>query len=295
MLLLPLPVAGASRGILAISCKQGPLSSEEHWFAKLLGGQLTQALRIENLRMERQQAQVTAETEKARSKFLRAISHDLRTPLTGIIGAGSLLLESGDRLDEAVQSRLAKDIQEDAAWLLNMVQNILFTTRIQAEGVVITQTEEVVEEVIADAVAGIRKRFPDCHIEVSAPQTLVMAPMDAMLISQVVSNLLENALRHAGKTNPHVEITLQAQDGHACVTVADDGQGVPEDVLPTLFEQQPFSAAFTRSDDASRGFGIGLSLSRAIVEAHHGTIEGGNGPQGGALFRFCLPMKREML
>lgn len=280
-------------GVLAISLQRGSLTADDRWFIRLLAGQLDQALQVETLRQERQQALVSAETEKARNKFLRAISHDLRTPLTGIIGASSVLMEDGGRLKTDVCQQLSADIHDDAVWLLNMVQNILSTTRMQADGVIITKNVEVMEEVIANAVTGIRKRFPGCRIQVVAPEHLVMVSMDAMLISQVISNLLENALRHAGKPDPQVMIALSEMDDYACVTVTDDGAGLPEALLPTLFDQPAAAIRSDESVDTSRGFGMGLSLCKTIVEAHQGSIEGCNLPGGGAMIRFCLPMRKD--
>lgn len=244
---------------------------------------------VENTQ-QRQEAIITAEVEKARNKFLRAVSHDLRTPLTSMLGASAILMEKDSTIDQAMRQKLASDIYEDAEWLLNMIQNILSTTRLQADGVVITKEPEALEEIVADSVSIIRKRFPQCSIQVDGPPQLIVVPMDATLVSQVISNLLENAFRHAGNPSPQVHIGLSEAAGYAWVTVTDNGPGLPDRILETLFEQQVLP---DQKPEASRGFGMGLSICKAIVEAHHGTIEGGNRPQGGAEFRFSLPVEEK--
>lgn len=254
--------------------------------------QLMQALRLNRLRELRQQATISAETEKTKNYFLRAISHDLRTPLTSILGASSTLVESNERLDLAIRTQLAMDIHEDAQWLINMVQNILLTTRMGADGFTVIKKMEAMEEVIANAVAGIRKRHKASRLLVKVPEELILVPMDAMLISQVLTNLLENALRHAGRDDPEVRIELTANDGQVSVTVRDDGIGLSKEAQATLFQQKPYT--MVSRADASRGFGMGLSICKAIMQAHHGDIEGENQETGGAVFRIVLPMQEQV-
>lgn len=290
VLYVPLRAQDQAMGVLCIPWADAPITSDDMQFILLIAGQIAQALHLQRLSAQQQHAAVVAETEKAHSSFLRAISHDLRTPLTSILGASSALMDNGDILGRETRAQLVRDIHDDAAWLLSMVENILSTTRIQSSDMTVVKTVEAVEEVVAEAVSGVRKRFPGCQIEILAPGRLLMAPMDAMLISQVTTNLLENALRHAGKPSPRVQVSLREAEGYAEFSVADDGMGIDASVMPFLFELQPET---NRAEDASRGFGMGLSICKTIVEVHQGRIWGKNLPQGGAAFHFTLPLAME--
>ena len=146
---------------------------------------------------EREKELAAAEKEKMRANLLRAISHDLRTPLTSIIGSANLYLENGAMMQEMEKFTLIHNIQEDANWLLNMVENILSVTRINTADAKVSKTAEPFEEVVSEAVIRLKKRFPDADIHVKVPDDFLMIPMDAMLIEQVIINLLENAIVHA--------------------------------------------------------------------------------------------------
>ncbi len=151
---------------------------------------------------EREKRLAEAEMEKMRANLLRAISHDLRTPLTGIIGNSSLFLESQNDLSSTEQRTIMTNIYEDSNWLLNMVENLLSVTRIQGDSLSINTTEEPVEEVVGEALEKLKKRYPDAAIRVKIPEEFLMIPMDAVLIEQVTINLLENAIVHSGSILP---------------------------------------------------------------------------------------------
>lgn len=291
----PICYNGEALGVIGISCMNGELIEPEKVFLRMLNTQVALALRMELLSVQEHRAQVEAETEKARSSFLRAISHDLRTPLTSILGASDALLESGDEMGESTSRHLLQDVRSDAQWLLRMIENILSVTRIQSDekaNMRVVKTVEAVEEVIAEAVAAVRKRSPQAVINVVPPGDLLLVSMDVILIMQVLVNLLENALRHAGRKDVHITIGAEkTDDGYARVTVRDDGRGVQEEILPHLFEIHPKENI--RGEDASRGLGMGLSICKTIVKAHGGTIQGGNQPEGGAVFVMQLPLQQE--
>ena len=249
----------------------------------ITGAMTTQIKRQGDLRIE-------AEREKTRGNLLRAVSHDLRTPLTSISAAASLL--SNDKGDIPPQRRRAMlaEISDDAQWLIRMVENLLSITRV-GEAADVRKTPEAAEEVISEAVRKYRARFESPAASVSLPEELVMVPMDAILIRQVLSNLLENAAFHAqGAKN--VRVTLRVEGDTAVFEVADDGAGIPEAKLRTLFDP----SAASPSDNAAHSrnnMGIGLSVCRTIVMAHGGALSAGNREGGGACFRFTLPMKEE--
>ena len=234
---------------------------------------------------EREKLLAEAETEKMRANLLRAISHDLRTPLTGIIGNSSVFLENQDKLSEPEKHDIVSSIYNDSNWLLNMVENLLTVTRIKGDNLTINTSEEPVEEVISEALQKLHKRYPDVRIHAQVPEEFLLLPMDAILIEQVTINLLENAVIHSHSREP---ITLLVEDFPDCVsfTIRDYGVGLPERMLDNLFDGSTYTSSQT--SDAHRGMGIGLSICKTIITAHHGTLVGRNHAHG-AEFVFTLP------
>jgi two-component system sensor histidine kinase KdpD len=234
---------------------------------------------------------IESEKEKMRYDFLRGISHDLRTPLTAILGASSVLLESGETLDGDARYLFASDIKCDAQWLMRMVENILSVTKIRDGSMRIEKKSEAVEEVVAEAVSLVKTHFSGIRLEVSIPEDLLMVPMDGTLIEQVLINLIENAAKYAG-ISPVIELRVTADDHNAIFAVTDEGSGISEDELPGLFEG-PVSGS-RKTGDGSRGLGIGLMICASIIKAHGGTISARNREGHGAEIRFTLPRAQGM-
>ena len=226
-----------------------------------------------------------AEKEKMRANLLRAISHDLRTPLTSIIGSGTIYLENGSDMSEEEKSELVRHILEDSNWLLNMVENLLSVTRINNETARVKKTEEPVEEVVGEAVARLRKRIPEARISVTVPDEFIMIPMDAILIEQVLINLMENAVVHSGTEEP-VECSTRIREDAVEFHIRDYGIGIPEERMDSLFDGSTRTAA--RTSDGKKGMGIGLTICKTIVTAHGGQIFARNRDPG-AEFWFELP------
>ena len=230
-----------------------------------------------------------ARLEEMRANLLRAVSHDLRTPLTSISTAASLLSSRSEDIPPERRRAMLEEISDDAQWLIRMVENLLSITRVGGAADV-RKTPEAAEEVISEAVRKYRARFDTPTASVSLPEELVMVPMDAILIRQVLSNLLENAAFHAeGAKN--VRVTLRVEGDMAVFEVCDDGAGIPEARLKTLFD--PSAASPGDSAHSRNNMGIGLSVCRTIVMAHGGALSARNRDGGGACFRFTLPMKEE--
>ena len=227
------------------------------------------------IRIKQEKQLAIAEKEKMRANLLRAISHDLRTPLTGIIGAANLYLENDSQLDDQAKKNLICNIQEDADWLLNMVENLLSVTRINTSSAKVTKSLEPVEEVLSEAVQRLKKRLPDAQINVRIPDEFLMIPMDAVLIEQVIINLLENAVVHAKSTQP-IDCYITYDDTSVSFHIRDYGTGIPEEKLPVIFDGT--GTAPTDNSDSSRGMGIGLSICQTIITAHDGTITARNSP-----------------
>lgn len=236
---------------------------------------------------EREKLLMEAEKEKMRANLLRAISHDLRTPLTGIIGSSSSYLETKEYLTEEEKDALVRHIYEDSNWLLNMVENLLTVTRINAQNASVAKSDEPVEEVVEEAVTRLRKRLPNASIRVKVPDEFYLIPMDATLIEQVIINLLENAVLHSGATAP-IELTVWVNEKNMQFDVIDYGHGISEDRLSTLFDGTG-SYNKSNSSDTHKGMGIGLSICKTIINAHGGRITASN-HEHGAKFSFTLPM-----
>lgn len=241
-------------------------------------------IRQSNLIAEHEKELAEAETEHMRANLLRAVSHDIRTPLTGIIGNSSAYLESKDFLTTDEKDDIVRNIYEDSTWLIHMVENLLSITRINDNSLPINTSEEPVEEVVGEALSKIEKRYPTCSIRAAIPDDFILLPMDAMLIEQVIINLCENALLHSGSIEP-MDFIVQNQADYVSFTVKDYGRGIPENKLDHLFEGQAYQAG---TSDVQKGMGIGLVICKTIITAHHGTLVGYN-HEHGAIFTFTLP------
>jgi len=285
---MPVISQGKVLAVLGVSCAKGNLDHNTRLFLGMIVSQTAMALERQRLSDEQHSIMIDSEKERMRSNLLRAISHDLRTPLAGILGASSVIRENGKALDEDTREKLNANIQEEAQWLIRMVENLLSVTRISENASNVTKKPEAAEEVVGEAVGRIQQRFPRREIAVRVPDEFLEVPMDGTLIVQVLINLLENAIKYSPENTP-VEVRLQKIGDWAVFEVLDSGKGIPKEDLPYLFTDSAPGA--NRSPDSARGMGIGLTICRTIVKAHGGKIEAENRPGGGALFRFALPLK----
>lgn len=234
---------------------------------------------------EREKLLMEAEKEKMRANLLRAISHDLRTPLTSIIGSSAVYLENGDHLTGEEKKELVLHILEDSNWLLNMVENLLSVTRINNKTAKVNKSLEPVEEVLAEAVLRLKKRLPDAKVNVRVPDEVLMIPMDAVLIEQVLINLIENAFVHSRTVEP-VECYVDSDSSFVTFHIRDHGIGIPHEKLKTIFDGS--SSTTSSASDGRKGMGIGLSICKTIIIAHGGDIRAANHGDG-AEFYFTLP------
>ncbi len=241
---------------------------------------------------EQEQLKIEAERERTRSNLLRAVSHDLRTPLTAISGACSVLRDEDDNISKEERKKLLRQIDEDATWLIRLVENLLIVTRIDSpSGADIAKEYEAAEEVAGSAIALFRKNYPNVRVEASVPDEVLMVPMDGMLIRQVLLNLLENAAVHAeGMTRVRIDVTHSSRE--AVFRVSDDGNGIDPTVLASILAGD-FQKSLGKSVDKKRNMGIGLSVCNTIIAAHNGRMNAYNAKGGGAVFEFALPLGNE--
>lgn len=239
-------------------------------------------------RSQQLQNQELVMQERYRSSLLRAISHDLRTPLAGIMGTSEMLLGKTEVGDDRYQ--LIEGIYQDADWLYRLVENILSLTRLQDGNLMLNKVPEAVEEVIDGALQRLHRSAPQYDIAVSIPDEFLLVPMDAKLIGQVLLNLLENAVKHT-KDYDGISIRVEKDNtaGKLVFYVTDNGEGIAETDLPNIF--QMFYTSKERHVDAKMGIGLGLAICDAIVNAHGGEIKAGNREGcSGAEFTFTLPL-----
>ena len=230
-----------------------------------------------------------SEKEKMRANLLRAISHDLRTPLTTIFGSSSALLEHYGDFSEEQNRQILQGIKEDSQWLSRMVENLLSVTRIDGRNINIIKTETVLYELVDSILVKFGKRYPHQEVEVDIPDDFIVIPMDAILIEQVVINLLENAVEHAkGMTELILKVTTKGNK--VIFQVKNNGCSIEEEKLKNIFTSQ-FYKDDIPSDGSKNNAGIGLSVCASIIKAHGGDIKATNLKEGGCEFRFVLDMK----
>lgn len=226
-----------------------------------------------------------SQRERLRANLLRAVSHDLRTPLTTIYGSSTVLLENSE-LTDVQRQQILRGIREDAQWLNRIVENLLSITRFTDGGVKLIMTPTVLDEVIDSVILKFRKRYAHQPVTLRLPDQIMVVPMDPILIEQVLLNLLENAVQHAeGMTE--LSLTVTGEASRAVIEIADNGQGIDPARLERIFAGAPQEDQ-RPADGLKRNAGIGLSVCAAIIKAHGGEITAENRPQGGAVFRFYL-------
>lgn len=251
----------------------------------ILTGTLTTKLkRSEAVRLE-------IEREHLRANLLRAVSHDLRTPLTTIMGASTAIIDNYDTLTDRQKTEMLMNIREDAEWLVRMVENLLSVTRIGSGNVKIVKTPVVLEELIDSVLVKFKKRFPKQCTEISIPDDFITVSCDATLIEQVLMNLLENAVLHArGMTKLKLNVYPEKHRLYFCVE--DDGCGIAQSRMKTLFTGT-IPSMDEIADSHKHNTGVGLSVCATIINAHGGGISAENLPNGGAKFAFYLNLEED--
>ena len=278
-------------GVIGIPLQKETLDSFE--YSILLSVINECALAMENAQnaIEKEKNAVMAKNEQLRADLLRAISHDLRTPLCSISGNADMLLGNSDRLDEATKHQIYSDIYDDSEWLTGVVENLLSITRLNDGRLKFKFTDQLLDEVIAESLRHISRKHDDYKI-VTDCEELVLARMDVRLIMQVLVNLVDNAIKY---TPPGSVICIRGMktDGKAQISVEDNGPGIPEEMKSHIFEM--FYTGKTTVADSQRSLGLGLALCHSIIEAHEGTLVLTDHNPHGCNFTFTLPLSEVTL
>ncbi len=288
ILYVPLQAADAPLGVLALRPRDPKrlLSPEEVRLVESLAKQVALALEVERLQQTALDAQVTVETERLRSSLLGSVTHDFQTPLAAIMGSASSLLNLPGQVDEKLTREMLTNIYDEAERLSRLVNNFLDIARLESGSLNLHRELQPLEEVVGAALNRLEKKLAHRPLEISLPPDLPMVPLDAALAEHLFINLLENALKYTPPGSP-LSIAAVAGDREVEVEVADRGPGFPPEDLDQIF------AMFYRGskDPGQQGYGLGLSICRAIVEAHGGRIRAENRADGGAAIRFTLPLE----
>ena len=278
-------------GVIGIPLQKETLDSFE--YSILLSVINECALAMENAQnaIEKEKNAVMAKNEQMRADLLRAISHDLRTPLCSISGNADMLLGNSDRLDETTKHQIYSDIYDDSEWLTGVVENLLSITRLNDGRLKFKFTDQLLDEVIVESLRHISRKHDDYKI-VTDCEELVLARMDVRLIMQVLVNLVDNAIKY---TPPGSVIFIRGTktDGKAQISVEDNGPGIPEEMKSHIFEM--FYTGKTTVADSQRSLGLGLALCHSIIEAHEGTLVLTDHNPHGCNFTFTLPLSEVTL
>lgn len=287
-LYLALRVNDRVYGVIGIEAKEKPLDAFEHSILLSILGECALALENEKNAREKEEAAVLVESEKLRADLLRAISHDLRTPLTSISGNAANLLKNEKTFEEETRMQVYSDIYDDSMWLINLVENLLSTTRIEDGEMKLRISPEVVDDIIDEAMKHIDRRTEKHQIVVKSPEELMLVKVDPRLIVQVIINIVDNALKYT-KDDSVIRISVGKKDNMAEIEVADNGRGIPDDEKIKIFDK--FYCGKHKLADNRRSLGLGLYLCKTIVEAHGGKIWVKDNKPQGAVFVFSLPLE----
>ncbi|MCK9363707.1 MAG: sensor histidine kinase KdpD [Syntrophales bacterium] len=270
-------------GVLPENAERG-FDPEDIHFLESFVNQTAMAMERIMLAKEVQEEHLKAEAQNVKNTFLSSISHDLRSPLAVVAGAASTLLEKDASLDRPARLELLHTIYEETDRLERIIRNVLNLTRLDSGTITVHKEWQPLEEIIGVVLNRFADRFRERSLELKIPPDLPLIPFDTLLMEQVLSNLMENALRHTPTGTP-VEITVTPQKSAVMIEIADRGPGIPAHEGEAIFKK------FTRGANTQMGAGIGLSICRVIIEAHGGRIWVENRTGGGAAFKFVIPVE----
>ena len=274
-------------GVIGIRIKGKPLDAFENSILLSILGECALAMDNRRNAKEKEQTAVLAKNEQLRANLLRAISHDLRTPLTSISGNAGNLLSNKDKLDEDTKMQIYTDIFDDSEWLISLVENLLSVTRIEEGRMNFNKSIELVDEITEEALRHIGRKSTEHKISVIHKDELLLANADAKLIVQVLINLIDNAIKYT-PVGSEIKVITEKKNGYASISVIDNGNGIPDNIKPHVFEM--FYTGDNRIADSHRSLGLGLALCKSIIGAHGGELTLTDNQPQGCIFTFTLPL-----
>lgn len=278
-------------GVIGVALNHSTLESFENNILLSILGECGLALESQRAIKEREDAAVLAKNEQLRANLLRAISHDLRTPLTSISGNANILLASDEIMDHETKKKLYTDIYDDSLWLINLVENLLSVTRIEDGTMNLKCTSELIDEVINEALNHVNRNKVKHTIVVNHPDEFIFAKMDARLIIQVIINIVDNAIKYTPEGSM-ITIDVKKTD-YVVIDISDNGPGIPDEAKAKIFDM--FFTGTSKIVDSRRSMGLGLALCKSIVLAHGGEISVHDNKPQGTIFRFTLPLEEVVI
>ena len=275
-------------GIIGIHINDNFLESFESSILLSILGECAISLENKKIAREKEETELLAKNEKMRANLLRAISHDLRTPLTSISGNADNLLSNGEKFDADTKQQIYTDIYNDSVWLTNLVENLLSITRLENGDMKLNKSAELINEIIAEALNHINKRSVEHKITVCENEDILLVDVDVRLIVQVIINIVDNAIKYTPKGS-EITISTQKNGNMLMVSIADNGNGIADDIKDKVFDM--FYTGANKIADSRRSLGLGLALCKTIVSAHGGEIAVTDNKVHGAVFTFTLPVK----
>ena len=279
-------------GVAGVAVKGGPPDAFESSIMLSILGESALAMENEKNYKEKEETAILARNEQLRSNLLRAISHDLRTPLTSISGNASNLMSNGESFDISTRKRLYSDIYDDSMWLINLVENLLSVTRLDDGRMQLHLSAELMEDVVSEALLHINRKSSEHNIVVNHSDEFLLARMDAKLIVQVIINIVDNAIKYT-PAGSNITIETMRQGNEAVVRIADDGPGIPDDAKERVFDM--FYSGANKVADSRRSLGLGLALCKSIITVHGGKITVEDNKPHGTIFLFTLPAEEAHL
>ncbi len=275
-------------GVVGIHINEKAIDSFESSILLSILGECAISLENKKIAREKEESELLARNEKMRANLLRAISHDLRTPLTSISGNADNLLSNGENFDIEIKQQIYADIYNDSMWLTNLVENLLSVTRLEDGNMKLNKSAELVDEIISEALNHINKRSVEHKITVCESNDILLVDVDARLIVQVIINIVDNAIKYTPKGS-EITISTKRKADMISVSIADNGNGISDDIKDKVFDM--FYTGANKIADSRRSLGLGLALCKTIISAHGGEISITDNTPHGAMFTFTLPVK----
>lgn len=259
------------------------IDSSEKSLLEAMLSQISFAIEKYLLNESKKNALMQAENERFRANLLRAVSHDLRTPLTSISGSASSILNN--EFDEEVKRKLILDIYDDSLWLINLVENLLSVSRLDNGNVKLNTEPQLIEEIVNEALEHVNRKISEYKVKVNLTNEFLMVDVDVRLIVQVMINILDNAIKYT-KQGTEIQINVSTKGKKVIVEIADDGVGISKSDQECIFDM--FFTANDNKGDSRRGLGLGLALCKSIINAHGGEIYVRNNKPHGTVIGFTL-------